>query len=218
MTPTSNQGRATVAIRKLEPDDAPAAARVHLDAFPGFFLSTLGEPFLQEFYTGFTADRAAVGLAAVDARGGIVGIAVGTLEPAGFFSRLLRRRLLRFTIASGRAALREPRSIKRLLRGLRYRGEAPASSGGMALLSSICVAPDVQGASVGSALIEAWTEACGMRGAESAYLTTDTHDNDLVHNFYLRHGWHPRQTHVTHEGRSMTTYVRDLQREGPHRA
>ena len=40
--------------------DAVPLAKMHRAAFPDFFLSRLGEPFLVQFYLGFVTDPTAV--------------------------------------------------------------------------------------------------------------------------------------------------------------
>jgi len=40
--------------------DVRDLARLHSEAFPGFFLSTMGEPFLVQFYGGFLQDETAI--------------------------------------------------------------------------------------------------------------------------------------------------------------
>ncbi|MFC7550578.1 GNAT family N-acetyltransferase [Plantactinospora sp. GCM10030261] len=190
----------------LEPADIRAAAALHTRAFPHFFLSSLGERFLREFYSGFLSDPDAVTAVTRTANGRILGVAVGTLTPDRFFRRLLRTRGLRFALAGLPAALRRPRTALRLLRAIAYRGTVPVGAEG-ALLSSICVDPTAQHAGHGRWLIEAWWLRARERGARSAYLITDRVDNEAVNNFYRRAGWTPRGSYTTPEGRPMNCYV-----------
>lgn len=199
--------------------DAPTLAKLHRRAFPDFFLSQLGEPFLVQFYRGFAADRTAVVAVERNKHGDPIGVAVGSTEPEGFFGRLLRRRLFGFGLAAAGAALRHPSAIPRLLRAVRYRGEAPAGRGG-ALLSSICVDPDARADGVGSRLLSAWAAQAHELGARSAYLLTDADENDAVNRFYVRNGWALRDTVSTPEGRVLNRYERQLEHstrleEGP---
>src|SRR4051794_20688401 len=90
-----------------EPDIVPMA-RLHRIAFPDFFLSSLGAPFLIQLYRGFAEDPTGVAVVAHGDAGVIRGGVVGTLSPAGFFRRLLVRRWPRFVAAAVRAALTTP--------------------------------------------------------------------------------------------------------------
>lgn len=202
-----SQGGAT--LRTIHPADAAALAVLHRDAFPDFFLSSLGTAFLRQFYLGFADDPSSISTVAVLPNGEIVGSVVGTREPAGFFSRLLKRRLLPFAAISVRESLRRPRIIPRLLRAVTYRGDAGSPIDG-ALLSSICVRSDQQGKGTGSALMEQWVRSAEQAGVERAYLTTDADDNDPVNAFYRRLGWTLNDKYSTPEGRAMNRYMRSV--------
>ena len=95
--------------------DVPVLARIHREAFPGFFLSTLGAPFLVQFYRGFLQDDTAVAVVARDKHGMPLGAVVGTTEPSGFFGRLIKHRWPGVAMASARAVLRNPTSASRLV-------------------------------------------------------------------------------------------------------
>lgn len=196
-------------LDELRAEDVARLARVHLAAFPGFFLSRLGEPFVATFYRGFLDDRTAVTVVARRIDGAVVGTAVGTTEPAGFFRRLLRRRWFDFVGASVRALATRPSIAPRLAGAVLYRGDPPAKHG-WALLSSICVAPDAQSEGIGQQLLAAWTDAARARGARRAYLTTDALDNDLANHFYQAQGWVLSETYTTRQGRRMNRYTRTV--------
>ncbi|WP_194291457.1 GNAT family N-acetyltransferase [Cumulibacter manganitolerans] len=202
-----------LAFRPLQSEDVKRCAELHLQAFPDFFLSQLGPRFLREFYRGFLDDPDAVTVVAETAGGDVTGVVVGTLEPRGFFSRLLKRRFVGFAAATALAVLRRPSRLPRLVRGLVYRGQVPLDVGG-ALLSSICVDPRAQSRGTGTELItrfEAIVRSCEM----GAYLVTDHVDNDSANAFYLRSGWKLAGEYDTTEGRRMNCYVL-LAREDHH--
>ncbi|WP_434743554.1 GNAT family N-acetyltransferase [Micromonospora sp. SH-82] len=194
-------------LAPLTAADVRAAAALHVRAFDRFFLSSLGEPFLREFYTGFVQDPDAVTAVARDPDGRLVGTVVGTVAPGMFFRRLLRRRGARLALASVPAVLRRPGVAVRVLRGLAYRGEVPVDTRG-ALLSSICVDPATEHGGHGRRLVDAWWREVRRRGVTSAYLTTDAVDNDRVNAFYRRAGWTPAGNFTTAEGRPMNCYTR----------
>lgn len=196
-------------VGRMTAADVHELARLHRAAFPSFFLSGLGERFLVQFYRGFLADPTAITVVIRDDDDRIGGAVVGTLEPAGFFGRLLRRQWPGFLAASAAAVLRSPSCAPRLLRAVRYRGGL-AGADGSALLSSICVDPAQQGRGLGRRLIGAWTAEATARGARSAYLTTDAQDNDAVNAFYRAGGWELKEQSVTPQGRRMHRYTRSL--------
>ena len=196
----------TCTLAELTAEDVPAAAALHQLAFPGFFLSRLGTPFLAQFYGGFVEDPGAVTVVARDEIGVIRGVAVGTLAPRGFFSRLVRKRWLGFVTASARAAVEHPESIPRLLRAIRYRGDGPAGLDG-ALLSSMCVDRTTQGSGTGQLLINDWIRIVAARQVAHAFLTTHAEGNDAVNRFHRSGGWQLAGSCITREGRLMNSYV-----------
>lgn len=191
--------------RPLVSADVAPAASLHRRAFPTFFLTSLGEPFLALFYRGFLGDATAVTVVAHDERGQLRGLVVGTVEPAGFFRRLLLRRWPGFLLAGARAVLASPRAAPRLFRAVGYRGGVSPGEKG-ALLSSICVDPDLQGHGIGRDLLRAWTTEAADRGATRAFLTTDADDNASTLRFYESSGWSRAATYSTAEGRRMHRY------------
>lgn len=196
--------------RPLRLADVGDVASLHQRAFPSFFLTRLGEPFLVQFYRGFIGDPTAVTAVAQDDAGRLVGAVVGTLEPSGFFRRLLLRRWPAFVLASVRAVVQSPAAAPRLLRAVTYRGGVESGTGG-ALLSSICVDPALRGHGIGRRLITAWTEAASVGGASRAFLTTDAEDNATTLRFYESCGWTRDATFRTPEGRSMHRYQAALE-------
>lgn len=200
---------AEVHLGPLAPSDVRDLARLHRRAFPGFFLSTLGEPFLVQFYRGFLQDDTAVTVVARDKHGMPRGAVVGTTEPAGFFGRLVTNRWPGFVTASARAMLTNPKAAPRLVRALTYRGNTPAGATG-ALLSSHFVDPTYQGGGVGSLLIDEWARVAASMGAERAFLITDAISNEAANRFYRARGWQLADTYDTREGRQMNRYTTSL--------
>jgi GNAT superfamily N-acetyltransferase len=186
------------------------AVQLHLCAFPDFFLSFLGPRFLREFYASFLVDPMGIGFVATDYNDRLLGVVVGPLVPAGYFSRLLRRRWWAFGIASITAVIKKPIVISRLFRAVFYRGEAP-SGPVRALLSSIAVKPVVHGGGVGKALVRAWTNEVRTRGGTGCFLTTDALDNGSVNAFYCKLGWRIASSYSTREGRRMNQYIYDIE-------
>ncbi|MGM7671236.1 GNAT family N-acetyltransferase [Microbacterium sp. A93] len=213
-TASSAPALQVVPLRRAHVDEI---ADLHRQAFPEFFLTKLGTGFLKEFYRGFLDDPTAVSAVLLDATGKVRGAAVGTTEPSGFFKRLLKRRLVGFATQSAAVALKSPSRAPRLLRAVAYRGEVPDNLPGAALLSSICVDPDLQGQGAGRLLLEEWTEQSQRQGASSAVLTTDADGNESVNAFYRRLGWTVHDDYKTAENRRMNRYVKAMLDSDPER-
>jgi len=196
-----------VRIDRFDSGHVRRAVDVHIRAFPGFFLTSLGPAFLREFYRSFLEEKTAFGFVAVDDKNGAcLGAVFGTTAPVGFFRKLAAGRWWAFGLAALGQVARRPSIIGRLVRGLSYRGDPPARPG-YALLSSIAVSPEAQGRGIGRALLTAWVEEARARGGPGVYLTTDALDNDAVNSFYRTNGWSLESSFVTPEGRKMNRYV-----------
>jgi ribosomal protein S18 acetylase RimI-like enzyme len=194
-----------LSIREMRLSDAAAVVAVHLKAFPGFFLSFLGPGFLRELYCSIVIDEA--GISFVCCRGEkIIGFVAGTLQPAGFYSRLVRRRWWRFALASFKPALLKPVIIPRLFRALRKPGEVQSQSG-VGLLMSIGVLPEAQGQGIAHELVKRFLFEARQRGLKQVNLTTDRLKNEKVNAFYERLGFDVIRTFTTPEGRQMNEYA-----------
>lgn len=197
-------------IREIRDKDLKDIVKVHMKAFPSFFLTFLGPGFLKEFYKSFLYDSQGIGFVAIDKETEeILGAIVGPLNPKGYFKRLLKRKWFIFCIASVGAVFRKPAVIKRLFRAVFYRGDAPDGQE-RSLLSSIAVSPDAQGKGAGRALVKRWLEEIKSRKSSGAFLTTDAENNQTVNNFYQKLGWKLESSYSTPEGRRMNRYVYDF--------
>lgn len=196
-------------LTSLQERHLTQVVHVHMQAFPGFFLTFLGPRFLKEFYASFLADPAGVGFVAEASSGEVLGVVVGPLVPDGYYRRLLVRRWWAFAAASFGAVVRKPTTTGRLVRAVFYRGASPADQR-RSLLSSLTVAPAQQGKGIGRALVRRWLEEVRMRGAQGCYLTTDAEGNEGVNHFYQSLGWIVDASYRTPEGRRMNRYILDF--------
>jgi ribosomal protein S18 acetylase RimI-like enzyme len=186
-------------------DDIPSIVHVHLESFPGFFLTFLGKRFLTLFYQSVLEEYTGC-FYVFKEQGEVKGFVCGTSNPSGFFRRLLRRKLFSFAAASLFALLRRPSIVRRLLRSLSYPAETTIGEHN-ATLMSIAVLPSAQGKHIGRELVHAFLSEMKRRTMNTVDLTTDRFQNDNVNAFYLRLGFHLKRTFVTPEGREMNEYV-----------
>ena len=94
--------------------DVPAIVAIHLRAFEGFFLTSLGGRFLYDFYRCFVGRRDSVLTVVCDEHEVVAGFLAGVKEPSGFFARMRSRsgaHLLRSALRSIRTA--SPRDAAR---------------------------------------------------------------------------------------------------------
>jgi ribosomal protein S18 acetylase RimI-like enzyme len=199
-------------IRPMRPDDVAAVVRIHLESFPGFFLSFLGPRFLRVLYETILAD--AEGRAFVAEEGSqIHGFVAGVIRQAGFYRRAIRTRALAFAWAAAGAVARRPSVVPRLVRALRRPAEVRDSAAD-ACLMSVAVTPSAEGRGAGRQLVQAFCAAIDRAGAEAVSLTTDADGNDRTNAFYVRLGFGLAREYVTPEGRRMNEYYKRVRPEG----
>ena len=209
--------RPTVSVRAVvQPGVAARAALatslagLHREAFPGFFLTSLGPGFLRRLYAGFLAHDQGVCVVAEEG-GVVVGFASGPLKPAAFFAGLLRRQWLGFAVAAVPGLLRNPLfAVRKCLGAVLYRGETLEALPDAALLSSLAVSPTVQGRGVGQMLVRAFADEVRRRGSKALYLTTDEADNERTNRFYARCGFELLDTFKRPGNRVMNRWVMRL--------
>lgn len=194
-----------LSVRPMQSEDIDAVVAVHLQAFPGFFLTFLGAAFLRELYCGILQDPFGIAYVA-SASGTVIGFVAGTDRPPSLYGRLLRRRGVRFALASVRAVARRPVILPRLVRALAMPRQAELTQA-YALLMSLAVSPTAQRCGAGKALVQAFLRQAAERGTGRVVLTTDRFDNAAVNRFYSDMGFVCSRTFVTPEGRHMNEYT-----------
>lgn len=192
-------------IRPLQPDHVNTVVNVHLASFPGFFLSFLGPRFLKLFYSGICTAPEGIGFVYCNDSGVPAGFVAGTSNPGGFYSRLLRRDWLKFSVASLGALLKRPSAVKRVARAFLHPSTNPVGTD-VAGLFSIGVLPELQGTGAGKQLVQAFLAEAGRRGCRRVFLTTDRDNNDAVNSFYEKLGFAIERQYITPEGRRMNEY------------
>ena len=196
-------------IRPAQAGDVAAIVHVHLQSFPGFFLTFLGPKFLEVLYLKTIEQPDSINYVALGDSARVIGFAVGVTSQGRFYNRLIRKHLISFAWASLGGVLRRPSILPRLMRSLNRPSEAQERSADC-LLMSLAVHPSAQGTGTGSKLVLAFLKEAGRRGARLVSLTTDRAGNKRANRFYESLGFTLAQTYVTPEGRPMNEYIVEL--------
>lgn len=141
-----------IEIRKATSKDVPQIVDIHLDAFPDFFLSSLGEGFLKMYYKCFCTNKDAVTLCSIE-DGRVVGFSATALKSSGFNSRLIKEDLFGFSRIALNLLLTNPKSLLHLAKNMTKSNKNVIDDGCYAELFSIGVSPDCQGKGIGSMLL-----------------------------------------------------------------
>ncbi|WP_166996463.1 GNAT family N-acetyltransferase [Paramicrobacterium fandaimingii] len=200
--------RNEIEIRNATTNDVGRIVEVHLQSFPGFFLTRLGPSFLRLFYRGLVELNS--GILIVSLNGDrIVGLVGGTDSQESLYPSLFRSGRVRFILVSARAAIAHPTALGRLFRAhSRSRGKLESRPG--AALMSLAVHPQSEGQGSGTLLVSAFEDVLRARGVLEYSLTTDERDNERVNGFYLGRGMKLDRLIVTPEGRRLNEYVMKL--------
>jgi ribosomal protein S18 acetylase RimI-like enzyme len=193
-----------VHIQRMLPKHIESVVRVHLESFPGFFLSSLGPGFLRLFYQGVLNDE--TGIAVIAEREDVVlGFVCGSNAPRGFYRRLFQKQWWRFGWAAMGALARRPWMVRRFLGAVRMRvvseDAAPAAE-----LMSLAISPHAQRQGLGGDLVLRFLAEARSLGASRVTLTTDRQANQHVNSFYHRLGFALAASFVTNTGREMNRY------------
>lgn len=200
-------------IRVMKHGDLCHLCSLHMESFPGFFLTSLGPGFLRLLYAGFAREPNGICIVAED-KGVIVGFAAGTTVPDVFFGRLLRRQGWQFALAAIPGLLRNPAFVARKCLGaLFYRGEEPTGLANAALLSSLAVTPACGGRGIGQRLVHSFAQEARKAGCSAIYLTTDEAHNDRVNCFYAKCGFVLRDTFKRPGNRIMNRWVMEMRQQ-----
>lgn len=211
-------------VRDLAVTDAGRSAALHARVLDMEFISQLGPSFLRTYHKAWIDSPVALALAVDDPEGRLVGILLGSLDPAVHVSAILQRHggvlaarlLMAASIRPGLAAtlvrtrvLRYARGLTRVLVGsLRARRRGRDSSAArpprLGEVTHLFVEPSCQGTGVGRALLDEAVRRATTAGLVELELVTPP---DLVARlFYERLGWRPAGLLTSRSGEEFVRY------------
>lgn len=192
------------------PQDVPSVVDVHVAAFPGFFLTTLGPAFLRTMYRAFLANAGGVFVVA-KANQDVHGFAVGALKSAGKDRALALRYLPQFLISVIPGLARSPIKVsRRILSQFFAVGEQITIPEDAAVLRSIGIIPSARGTGVAAHLLREFERCSFLKGARSVALTTDAIDNARAIKFYQKNGYEVAQEFMQDKNRRMLLMLKTL--------
>lgn len=196
-------------IRKATINDVDNIVEIHLDAFKGFFLTSLGSAFLKFYYTCFVKSSETVTMVAEE-EGIVYGFSASTKVCKGFNSRLIKSNLFAFGMLSLKMLFSSPKSLIRLAKNLTKKGEGVEDNEDYAELYSIGVSKSAQGKGVGKKLLTVSQEILKKEGVRRVSLTTDFDHNEQAVGFYHSMGYETLYEFVTYPNRKMYRLIKTL--------
>lgn len=200
----------TLSIRKMLEADLVNIVEVHSQAFKGFFIEQMGPLFIKAYYKLLLAYEGSIAYVYHGKNGLIEGFVVGFVQPKVFYKKFIRSSF-QFIIPVFVGIIRNPQLVIKILGNIRRiifveshnrNFEIDANT---AELSSIAVISPSEG--IGSLLIDAFTKDALSRALTSITLTTDSENNELVNNFYIKHGF-VRNGLEERNGRKLWRYTK----------
>lgn len=197
-------------IRKAAINDVDIIVEIHINAFKGFFLTSLGPKFLKFYYSCFVKSDETVTMIAEE-EGKVYGFSAATKVCKGFNGRLIKNNLSAFAILSLKMLFTSPSALLRLVKNLTKKGKGVKDNEDYAELYSIGVGKMAQGKGVGKKLLAASEEALKQEGVKRVSLTTDYEHNEQALGFYHLMGYDTLYEFVTFPNRKMYRLIKTLQ-------
>lgn len=190
--------------------DVPSVVDVHISAFPGFFLTSLGPAFLRTMYRAFLANAGGVFVVA-KANQDVHGFAVGVLKSAGKDRALALRYLPQFLISVIPGLIRNPLKVsRRILSQFFAVGDQITIPDDASVLRSIGIVPNARGTGIAGDLLREFERCSFLKGARSIALTTDAVDNARAITFYQKNGYEVAQEFMQDKNRRMLLMLKKL--------
>lgn len=196
-------------IRKATLYDVNAIVEIHINAFKGFFLTSLGRDFLKFYYTCFVKNGETVTMVAEENKI-IYGFSAATTKCKGFNGRLIKGNFFLFGLLTFKMLFRSPKSLLRLIRNLTKKGDGVIDKEDYAELYSIGVSRNVQGMGVGKKILIGTEKNLKAMGVKRISLTTDYFNNEQAVGFYHSVGYELLYEFVTYPNRKMYRLIKNL--------
>ncbi len=176
------------ATRRMVPHDLKEVARLHEQAFAGFFLTRMGPAFLRGYYASVLSYERSIALIAERSDGQPIGFVTGFQDPEAFYAHFRSQRLKLLPSIIG-AVARQPSLARAIFSNVRRVSNMEKASEGSEIAELSSVAVIQEGMGVGSGLVTEFCQLMFQRSAKRIVLTTDEQENERVRSFYSRLGF-----------------------------
>lgn len=184
-------------------------ASIHLEAFHGFFLSSLGKGFLKAYYKAALNSVKTIAVCATDEKGQILGFGTGGVQSKGYHKQLILHNLVTFMYQGVILLFKNPKALMRLAMNL-DKISSDNDDGNYGELISIGITDTFQGLGVGRNLIKLFEDEARRRGCTRITLTADYYNNEDVVAFYMHSGYHVLYEFDTYPQRRMYKLIKNL--------
>lgn len=199
-------------ISKSKKTDNALVAQLHMQVFPGFFLSTLGYRFLKKYYSVVLKHPETICLLARNERDDIMGYVLGRACAAGYLKKIVKSAPLTFMWEGVKLLFSHPKALVRLVKNLDKKSDKKEikDSQEYAEIGLIGVMPEFKGKGIGHQLLDAFEKELKKRKVESLSLTTDYDDNKQTLIAYKAWGFEVLYEFVTYPNRRMYRLIKKV--------
>lgn len=195
-------------VRKANLKDIPKIVSIHEERFSGFFLSSLGQPFLKVFYTAFLKKPAI--LLVLEVEGEVKGFAAGSNDNRFFFKKLLKNNVFQFAFAGLKILFTRPMALKRIALN-----SVNSEKSDLVFAELLSIATLKNKSGYGKILLEEFEKEIAQ---ENKYnlpisLTTDYDGNDKAIEFYKECGYEVYQIFESYQKRKMYRFIKNIERK-----
>ena len=174
-------------------EDIHKIVDIHLEAFPGFFLSQIGEIFLQRYYKVLVEFEEAH-LLVIKFSDSVVGF-VGGYESPKRFCAFMVRHWYYFLTPLFVSMIKKPHLIFKISTRCINVFFGNSTQGKAVIpecfweISTIAVSDKFRGKGLGQTLVRAFTSTAQYGHAKGVTLVTDAEENDKINKFYTELGF-----------------------------
>lgn len=198
-------------IRKIRPDEYKKLAKVHQQIFTNFFMTSLGNGYLQDHYKALLKFHDTIAFAAVE-NDEFIGFVMGRAHAKNGLKKVIKAYPLHFAWMAFKLVFSKPKSLIRVIKNL---SKVSHDSGihdnqDYAEIGLIGVCPDIKGKGLGYGLFDSFCQEALRQGATSISLTTDLLDNEQVLRAYNSWGLKELYKFVSYPNREMVRLIKSL--------
>lgn len=197
-----------IKYRKAFPSDYKQFGDIHIQAFKGFFLTTLGINFLYTYYFSCLKNKKTIAVCAYNENNEIVGFASGSVWSKGYHKSIILSNPIRFGMAALRIFFTKPLALVRLLNNL-TKNNNEVDKGDYAELLSIGILPSYKGKGIGKQILIEFEKEAVICNSKRISLTTDCYNNENVLQFYKKLGYEVFYDFLTYPNRKMIKMIKN---------
>ena len=190
-------------------EDVKAIVKIHIEAFPNFFLTSLGDDLLFELYRSFLeVKNSGIYIAKIDDN--ITGFIAFTERSTLIYYNILKKHFFSFCLKLFKKFLKNPISFFKLIYIFKKKLFSKKENDKIILkkirVESIAVKPDYSNKGIGKELIDFLKENIDFKKFDFIELETDAKNNEKTNHFYQKNNFIKIKEITTDENRIMNIY------------